>query len=138
MKHKSCCLMIVGALLLSGCQTKGEPKPSESCPGFADGGSTKALVARKVRFINDPDVKVVEMRCVMQNDLLRVDIDLKNGEWDEQTIAYRFEWYETNGMSTGGEEAWKPLLLYADDFRTIRTVAPNADARDFNLLIKRQ
>jgi uncharacterized protein YcfL len=138
MKYRSYCLMIIGALVLSGCQTKGEPKPSESCPGFSDAGSTRALVARKVRFINDPDVKVVEMRCVMQNDLMRVDIDLKNGESDEQTIAYRFEWLETNGMTTGGEEAWKPLLLYANDFRTIRTVSPNPDARDFSLLIKRQ
>jgi len=138
MKHKVYCLMIAGALLVSGCQTKGEPRPSESCPGFADAGSTKALVARKVRFINDPDVNVREMRCVTQNTLMRIDIDLENGESDEQRVAYRFEWYEANGMSTGGEEAWKPLLLYPDDFRTIRTVAPNSDARDFNLLIKRQ
>lgn len=136
MRNKSYLLMIV-VLMLAGCQTKGEPKPSESCPGFSEAGSTRALVARKVRFINYPDVKVVEMRCVMQNDLLRVDIDLKNGESDEQTIAYRFEWFESNGMSTGGEEAWKPLLLYANDFRTIRTVSPNPDAQDFNLLIKR-
>jgi uncharacterized protein YcfL len=128
--------MMIGALVLSGCQTKGEPKPSESCPGFADAGSTKALVERKVRLINDPDVKVIEMRCVVQNDLLRVDVDLKNGDSDEQNVAYRFEWYESNGMSTGGEEAWKPLLLYPHDVRTIRTVAPNPGARDFNLLIK--
>jgi len=123
--------------MFAGCQSTGEPKPSESCPGFAEAGSTKALVARKVRFINNPDVKVVEIRCVMQNDLLRVDVDVKNGQSDEQGIAYRFEWYETNGMSTGGEEAWKPLLLYVNDFRTIRTVSPNPDAQDFNLLIKR-
>lgn len=136
MKHRSYLLMIV-VLVLAGCQTKGEPKPSESCPGYAEAGSTRALVADKVRFINYPDVKVVEMRCVLQDDLMRVDIDLKNGESDEQTIAYRFEWYESNGMSTGGEEAWKPLLLYPNDFRTIRTVSPNPDAQDFNLLIKR-
>jgi hypothetical protein len=137
MRNNICFLLMVGALTLPGCQTKGEPRPSESCPGFADAGSTKALVARKVRFINYPDVKVLEMRCVMQNGQLRVDIDLKNGKSDEQAIAYRFEWYETNGMSTGGEEAWKPLLLYANDFRTIRTVSPNPDAQDFSLLIKR-
>ncbi len=136
MKHRSYLLMIV-VLVLAGCQTKGEPKPSESCPGYAEAGSTRALVADKVRFINYPDVKVVEMRCVLQDDLMRVDIDLKNGESDEQTIAYRFEWHESNGMSTGGEEAWKPLLLYPNDFRTIRTVSPNPDAQDFNLLIKR-
>jgi len=137
MRCKICCLMMIGAFVLSGCQTKGEPRPSESCPGFADAGSTGALAARKVRLINDPDVKVIEMRCVMQNDLLRVDVDLENGDSDEQNVAYRFEWYESNGMSTGGEEAWKPLLLYPNDFRTIRTVAPSPVARDFNLLIKR-
>lgn len=134
---RSCYALMMGAALLAGCQSSGEPKPSESCPGFAEAGSTKALAARKVRYIDSPDVRVVEMRCVSRANLLRIDIDLKNRRSKEQHIAYRFDWFESNGMSTGSEEVWKPLLLYPGVPRTIRTVSPSTDAQDFRLLIKR-
>ena len=129
--------LMLGVVFLAGCQSSGEPKPSESCPGYAEAGSTRALAARKVSYIDGPDVHVAEMRCVMQAGLLRVDVDLKNGRSKEQHIAYRFDWFASNGMSTGNEEAWKPLLLYPDVPRTIRAVSPSTDAQDFRLLIKR-
>ena len=134
---KISCYVLMGVVLLAGCQSSGEPKPSESCPGYAEAGSTKALAARKVSYIDGPDVRVVEMRCVSRADLLRIDIDLKNRRSKEQHIAYRFDWFESNGMSTGREEAWKPLLLYPGVPRTIRTVSPSTDAQDFRLVIKR-
>ncbi|UCH49905.1 MAG: YcfL family protein [Betaproteobacteria bacterium] len=134
---KISCYLLMGVVLLAGCQSSGEPQPSESCPGYAEAGSTKALAARKVSYIDRPDVRVVEMRCVSRADLLRIDIDLKNRRSKEQHIAYRFDWFEANGMSTGSEEAWKPLVLYPGVPRTIRTVSPSTDAKDFRLLIKR-
>lgn len=130
-------LFVIGAILLTGCRSTGEPKPSESCPGFAEAGSTKKLVKLKVRYIDGPEVRVVEMRCATQDDLLRIDVDLKNNRSREQRVAYRFDWFESNGMSINNEEAWKPLLLYPEDLRTIRTVSPSEDAQDFRLLIKR-
>lgn len=136
MKHRYYALMM-GVLVMAGCQSSGEPKPSESCPGYAEAGSTKALAARKVRYIDDPDVRVVEMRCVSRADLLRIDIELKNRRSKEQHIAYRFDWFESNGMSTGSEEAWKPLLLHPGVPMIIRTVSPSTDAQDFRLSIKR-
>jgi uncharacterized protein YcfL len=128
--------VMICAVLLVGCQSRGEPKPSESCPGFGDAGSSSALEKAKVRYLDEPDVRVVEMRCVMTDNLLRVDADLLNERPREQSIAYRFEWFESNGMSIDNEEAWKPLLLYPDQLKTIRTVSPGGDAQDFRLVIK--
>jgi uncharacterized protein YcfL len=130
-------LFVIGAILLTGCRSTGESKPSESCPGFAEAGSTYKLVKRKVSYIGGPEVRVVEMRCAKQGDLLRIDVDLHNNRSTEQRVAYRFDWFESNGMRINNEEAWKPLLLYPQDLRTIRTVSPGADAQDFRLFIKR-
>jgi len=129
--------LMIAAVLLAGCKSSGEPKPSESCPGFEEAGSTSKLEQVKVRYLDGPDVRVAQMRCVASDDLLRIDVDIINERPQEQRIAYRFEWFESNGMSVDNEEAWKPLLLYPDQVKTIRTVSPGADAQDFRLVIKR-
>jgi predicted small lipoprotein YifL len=121
---------------IAGCSTKGPLPPSESCPGFQEAGSTARLVKAKVQFLGDPDVGIAEMRCVTTDGILRIDIDLENEKARNQQIEYRFLWFEANGMSVAPEEAWKPLILYPDERRTIRTASPGISAHDFKLLIK--
>jgi uncharacterized protein YcfL len=127
-------LIIVAAV--AGCKSKGPLPPSESCPGFEQAGSTSKLVKNKVQFLGDPDVDIVELRCVSNEGILRIDIDMENEKGRNQQIEYRFLWFEDNGMSVSPEEAWKPLTLYPDEKRTIRTAAPGVSAKDFKLLIK--
>jgi uncharacterized protein YcfL len=74
---------------------------------------------------------------VMNEGLLRIDIDIENDKSRNQQIEYRFYWFQANGMSAAPDEAWKPLILYPDEKRTIRTLAPTVDAKDFSLTIKR-
>lgn len=128
---------IVLALFLAGCKTKGPIPPSESCPGYEEAGSTKLLVRKKVQFLGDPEIDIRELRCVTINGLLRIDIDLENDKSRNQQIEYRFFWYEANGMSAAPDEAWKPLILYPDEKRTISTLAPTVSAKDFSMVIKR-
>lgn len=121
---------------IAACKSKGPLPPSESCPGFQEAGTTARLVKAKVQFLGDPDVGIVEMRCVMTEGILRIDIDLENEKARNQPLEYRFVWYEASGMSVSPEEAWKPLMLYPDERRTIRTASPGVNAQDFKLLIK--
>ncbi|MGH8676858.1 MAG: YcfL family protein [Burkholderiales bacterium] len=125
------------ALSVAGCKSKGPLLPSESCPGFQQAGSTKAFVRQKVQFLGDPEVDIREMRCVASDGLLRIDIDIENDKSRNQQIEYRFSWYQPNGMSAGPDEPWKPLILYPDERRTIRTLSPSISAQDFKLVIKR-
>jgi uncharacterized protein YcfL len=69
--------------------------------------------------------------------LLRVDIDVENDRSRNQQVEFRFLWFEPNGMSVGPDEAWKPLVLYPGERRTIRTLAPSVRAQDFQLVVKR-
>jgi uncharacterized protein YcfL len=137
MTSKALVTAIVLAAAAAGCSSKGPVPPSESCPGFEEAGSTKQLVRKKVQFIGDPEVDIREMRCVMNEGLLRIDIDIENDKSRNQQIEYRFYWFQANGMSAAPDEAWKPLILYPDEKRTIRTLAPTVDAKDFSLTIKR-
>lgn len=122
---------------LAGCKSSGPRPPSESCPGFEQAGSTQRLVREKVQFLGSPDVTVREMRCVVNDGLLRVDVDVENDRSRNQQVEYRFLWFEPNGMSIGPEEVWKPLVLYPNERRTIRTAAPSVRALDFQLVVKR-
>jgi len=124
------------AVGIAACKSRGPLPPSESCPGFQEAGSTARLVKAKVQFLGDPDIGIAEMRCVMSEGILRIDIDLENEKARNQQVEYRFVWFEANGMSVSPEEAWKPLILYPDERRTIRTVSPGVSAEDFKLLIK--
>jgi uncharacterized protein YcfL len=137
MTSKALVTAIVLAAAAAGCSSKGPVPPSESCPGFEEAGSTKQLVRKKVQFIGDPEVDIREMRCVTNDGLLRIDIDIENDKSRNQQIEYRFYWFQADGMSAAPDEAWKPLILYPDEKRTIRTLAPTVDARDFSLTIKR-
>lgn len=128
---------ILLAATVAGCKSSGPIPPSESCPGFQEAGSTRQLVRKKVQFIGDPEVDVREMRCIVNDGLLRIDVDIENDKSRNQQIEYRFYWYEENGMSAAPDEAWKPLILYPDEKRTIRTLAPGVNAKDFSLAIKR-
>jgi uncharacterized protein YcfL len=127
-------ILVVG---LAGCKSKGPLPPAESCPGFEEAGSTRGLVKQKVQFLGDPEVDIREMRCVVQDDLLRIDVDIENDKSRNQQLEYRFLWFEPNGMSVGTEEPWKPLVLYPEERRTLRTSAPSIQAKDFKLVFKR-
>jgi uncharacterized protein YcfL len=122
---------------LAGCKSTGPRPPSESCPGFEQAGSTQRLVRDKVQYLGSPDVVVRELRCVVDDGLLRVDIDVENDRSRNQQVEFRFLWFEPNGMSVGPDEAWKPLVLYPGERRSIRTLAPSVRAQDFQLVVKR-
>ena len=130
-------IMAAIAIALAGCKSKGPPLPSESCPGYEQAGSSRAFIKQKVQYLGDPAVDIREMRCVTSDGLLRIDVDIENDKSRNQQVEYRFSWYEANGMSVGPEEPWKPLILYPEEKRTIRTLSPSVSAQDFKLVIKR-
>jgi hypothetical protein len=127
--------LLIVMIVFTGCRSTGEPSPeiqARTCPGFDAPGAGEV----KVRFVDRPEVTVVATRCVMRNGLMRVDVDVRNDRRTEQRLAYRFEWYEAYGMSADTEEAWKPILLYPEDIKTLRSVAPSEAVEDFVVVIK--
>jgi hypothetical protein len=98
--------------------------------------SMEDLIASKVQNAGDvKDVKVKEMRCMMQGDLLRIDFTLANGASSVRRVAYRFDWIDRSGMKAWNDESWKPVYLYEQSRETIVGTAPAAAAVDFRLVL---
>jgi len=89
-----------------------------------------------VTFINDGDVRVTGSACRVENGYLRVDIDVQSKYRKERSLAYRFDWFDENGVLVGREEAWKPIYFYKKETKTIRAAAPVKEAIDFRFLFK--
>jgi len=89
-----------------------------------------------VTFINDADVRVTGSACQVENGYLRVDIDVQSKYRKERSLAYRFDWFDENGVLVGREEAWKPIYFYKKETKTIRALAPVKEAIDFRFLFK--
>ena len=144
MNLKTTIVLMLAAAAAAGCANKGtESKPAEApktafgCPmGLHDGTSMKALLAAKVTTAGDVDnVKITEMHCRMQNDLLRIDFNLANTSSDVRRVSYRFEWVDETGFKASDDEAWKPVMLYEKSSQTLTNVAPTPKAADFRVVL---
>lgn len=82
------------------------------------------------------NVEVLKVSCVSKDGILRVLVELQNSG-EERALSYRFDWFDEDGMIIGDQEAWKPVYVYADEIKIIRTVAPNWLATDTKFFIKK-
>jgi len=142
-KYQATLSILFTLAALSGCATKSattvseRPQVAYGCPmGTAPVHSMEDLIASKVQTAGEVrDVKVKEMRCMMQGDLLRIDFTLANGASTVRRVAYRFDWIDRNGMKAGTDESWKPVYLYEQSHETIVGTAPASSAIDFRLVL---
>lgn len=110
-------------LLLSACATHKPPQP----------GSINA----KVEQLSEMSyLQVIDLRAVKRNHLLTVQAEINNTDSDNQQLYYRFKWLDAAGFVVGGEEAWKPVLVYAYQKQTLTAVAPSPQVTDFRLVVQ--
>ena len=123
--------------LVSSCATKRPLLPYEMCPGYSELGSQKKLIKAKVKYLDDVNVDIVQLRCLTaENGLMIVDIDFENNYRKKQQAEFLVSWYENNGMAAETDPNWRMLILYPDEKRTMKLIAPNKSAKDFTIQIK--
>ena len=123
--------------LVSSCATKRPLLPYEMCPGYSELGSQKKLIKAKVKYLADVNVDIVQLRCLTaENGLMIVDIDFENNYRKKQQTEFLVSWYENNGMAAETDPNWRMLILYPDEKRTMKLIAPNKSAKDFTIQIK--
>ena len=123
--------------LVSSCATKRPLLPYEMCPGYSELGSQKKLIKSKVKYLDDVNVDIVQLRCLTaENGLMIVDIDFENNYRKKQQTEFLVSWYENNGMAAETDPNWRMLILYPDEKRTMKLIAPNKSAKDFTIQIK--
>jgi uncharacterized protein YcfL len=77
-------------------------------------------------------------QTVVSGNLKRAQVVLASARNRPQNLAYRFEWYDSDGMIIESvTSVWKPLRLLGAERTALSDVAPHARAVDFILQIKR-
>ena len=123
--------------LVSSCATKRPLLPYEMCPGYSELGSQKKLIKAKVKYLDDVNVDIVQLRCLTaENGLMIVDIDFENNYRKKQQAEFLVSWYENNGMAAETDPNWRMLILNPDEKRTMKLIAPKKSAKDFTIQIK--
>jgi len=131
---------LAATALVAGCATKKgfeQPGYAYGCPiGDQKVGSMNDLVKAKTAMEGRrTTIQPTEMRCTKAGDLLKIDANLNNDSSSVKRISYKFRWIDREGMRAAEEETWKPLMLYNNSNMMISTVAPNAKAVDFRLIL---
>ena len=131
---------LAATALIAGCATKKgfeQPGYAFGCPiGDQKVGSMDDLVKAKTAMEGRrTTIQPTEMRCTRAGDLLKIDANLNNDSSSVKRISYKFRWIDREGMRAADEESWKPLMLYNNSNMMVSTVAPNAKAVDFRLIL---
>ena len=134
---------LAATMLIAGCATKKgfeQPGYAFGCPiGEQKVGSMDDLVKAKTAMEGRrTTIQPTEMRCTRAGDLIKIDANLNNDSKSVKRIAYKFRWIDREGMRAAEEESWKPVMLYENSNLMVSTVAPNAKAVDFRLILMSQ
>ena len=140
MKARLLVAALASTMLVAGCATKKgfeQPGYAFGCPiGDQKVGSMDDLVKAKTAMEGRrTTIQPTEMRCTKAGDLLKIDANLNNDSSSVKRISYKFRWIDREGMRAAEEETWKPIMLYNNSNMMISTVAPNAKAVDFRLIL---
>jgi uncharacterized protein YcfL len=92
--------------------------------------STPSIDDMVVRMRDTDEVKILDMRSIVANGMLRVDVTV-HVKSTKKNVSYRMLWLDKNKFQVYGAEAWKPLTIGSGQTGVIHAVAPGPNATDF-------
>ena len=127
--------LLIAALGLSGCSTTAGVEAVGKTTWNDEGAKE---LAKKVVFNSSSlkgDLEIVDMQSAMAGDVMRAQALLRSKDKDTLTFQYKFEWFDANGMELGAG-AWKPLIIYGRETKTLQSAAPDPRAKEFKLKLR--
>ncbi len=68
----------------------------------------------------------------------RVQATLVNNSYFSKSIEYRINWVDSSGFVVNpGSQPWTPAHLHGKEHLQVQSTAPNADAQDFNISVRK-
>ena len=80
---------------------------------------------------NTVQIKVLDLRALVRNKLLTVQVSLQNESTNGIPMNYRFRWLDNSGMKVADDEVWNPEHLFEGQTLDITGIAPTPMATDF-------
>lgn len=123
--HRSAALLLIFAsLALAGCAATG---PS---------GDYDDIIHHEVGTL-EGRVQVADVIERTDNDLLRVQVTVRNPSAFRVNYQYKFRWFDAEGIEIAPEgEPWKPKELPPRSSDHLQGVAPNPAATRFELRVR--
>lgn len=82
-------------------------------------------------------IEVTELKSAMAGNLMKAQVSLRSKDRELLPVLYKFEWLDAQGMEiAANSSAWKPMVIYASEAKSIQGVAPDPRAREFKLKIR--
>lgn len=150
------CYIPIMSFLLVGCASRGQVPPAPNSM------ASKIIFLNELPTMNIYDLRMVPVNnfLVVDADIIHhddVDSILKTAPWfttlpfivvgsavqplfstkaPSDSIQYRFQWQDSNGMRVGSEENWKILNFSPSQAQHIKGIATSQYAVDFKLELK--
>ena len=102
-----------------------------------------ATIIRDKRIETDPilanQVHVVEIRqTTVQDDLMKVDVELVNGDSNPADFSYKFEWFDDTGAPVDAPaSSYTSQHIEPAENLSLVSIAPNGRCKDFRLKLQR-
>ena len=137
MKFYTLITFICGLIIISGCAKEEVYTPSVNTISNANTSAQIKRVADR-RVDTDQRLCLTEIRESQTNDgYKRIQIFLKNLSGKTYSVAYRFNWYDDNGVEVENpdNEMWVRKMIAAGDDITLTSLAPEKNCKDFKLRV---
>lgn len=126
---RTTCLLLLGCLA-AACQNTDhyQPPPTGALPETEWEG--RVVFSTQVKNL----IVVEEVREVRQNELLRVQIDLRNVQQRESSFRTLIEWFDAGGLKLDSpNEGWRSQILQAGQNSPISYTAVTPEAVTWRL-----
>ncbi len=80
---------------------------------------------------------VSDIKNIMVGDLMQGEVVLTSLSENSLYLQYKFHWYDKDDVEIDAHsQSWKPFVLYANERKSIKSVAINSGAKRFSISIK--
>lgn len=81
-------------------------------------------------------VEIADLSQRKVDDLLQAHATIRNKTNKEQTLEYKFRFFDRDGFEVGAENRpWTPLAIHAKDTASVQATAPNNKASYFKIIV---
>ena len=121
--------------IISGCATSSSPStyPAHKSASNVLRSATNEYIINNIPL--DYKVSIVGYNSRFVNDLLEVQVDLKNHKQRQYELEYRVRWFDDSGFEVEATP-WLPLTINAMEFRSIKQIAHSPQVESFKFYIR--
>lgn len=124
--------VLMGLVLLAGCATSGMVATGKTT---GDPKLAKHLVIHNETLA--VNITITEMKTRFKGGLLEVDVELTNLSGSDQSIQYRFSWFDSDNFEVEqGTRPWVPAVLNGNTTINMQAVAPNTSVKTYKVNVR--